>query len=331
MGKRKRTKCKTPSRKSMRVRKPTAKGEHYAQHFDEYNDESGDSGGGGEVVSSEIQRSEPDANKEQLGQTSSVAAVLVDENSITCELEEPCKIVTPGTALDASSPSQDNIMSTGEKLGPRNLPTPVLVAAVPNVLVEEHCDTPSGINITAAEVSVSGGNNNRDVAEECLATPQNSSLSQRKKSIPTRSFRMRAWSESAKEELSLKQEIEMATPGTTFNEPLHILPKSVMVVKSQFVREIHFNTDKLYIEPDKDPSVDKLSIESDDDLSVDKLSTEPDEDLTVDKLSTEPDEDLSVLYGLYQLYHSLDIGTDLYDCMYPSYNKIIIVNVPDLE
>ena len=101
--------------------------------------------------------------------------------------------------------------------------------------------------------------------------------------------------------------------------------------KSQFVREIHFNTDKLYIEPDKDPSVDKLSIESDDDLSVDKLSTEPDEDLTVDKLSTEPDEDLSVLYGLYQLYHSLDIGTDLYDCMYPSFNKVIIVNVPDAE
>ena len=145
----------------MRVRKQTAKGEHYAQHFDEYNDES-DSGGAGEVVSSETQRSEPDANKEQLGP--SVAAVIVDKNSMT--------------ALDDSSPSQDNIMSTGEKLGPRNLPTPVLVAAVSNVVVEEHCGTPSGINITATEVSVSGGNN---VVEECLATPQNSTLIQRKK------------------------------------------------------------------------------------------------------------------------------------------------------
>ena len=117
MGK-KRTKKKTPNpqRRSTRNRQKSMKGlEH-----DEY-----------------IQNSQSSPN---------ASTIVLGEKDKT-----PIGSVVSETISDTLSPSQDKVMSTGEKLGPRNLSTPVISSVIPKKMID-HSDIPSGID-NAADVA----------------------------------------------------------------------------------------------------------------------------------------------------------------------------------
>ena len=194
MGK-KRTKKKTPKpqRRSTRNRQKSMKGlEH-----DEY-----------------IQNSQSSPN---------ASTILLGKKDVS--LETPIRSVVSETVSDTLSSSQDKVMSTGEKLGPRNLSTPVISSVIPKKIIDDHSDIPSGID------------NAPDVV-----TPINPATKIRKRML------------SCPEPLSLQRELEMATPDTSFLQqrtPIHILPKSVMVVDSKCVREIHFAMNEKPPKPDE--------------------------------------------------------------------------------
>ena len=155
MGK-KRTKKKTPKpqRRSTRNRQRSVKG---CEH-DEY-----------------IQNSESSPN---------TSTIVTGEKDVPTTPIKSCASVT---VSDTLSPSQEKVISTGEKLGPRNLSTPVISSVVPKIIIEDHSDIPSGIDNAADGV-----------------TPRNPAIRIRKRML------------SCPEPLSLQREIEMATPDTCF-------------------------------------------------------------------------------------------------------------------
>ena len=102
------------------------------------------------------------------------------------------------------------------------------------------------------------------------------------------------------EPMNLKLEIEMATspsqPSPLVTNTRHILPESVMVVDSQFVREIHFE---------------------------------------FDGIAQEKNEDLTLLSGVYELYHTFGF-IDVYESVYHRPVTVHIqggriTTVPDVE
>ena len=137
---------------------------------------------------------------------------------------------TPIRCSTTVSPSQENVMSTGEKLGPRNLSTP-LVSAVSKI-TEEISEIPSGVK----ETLVSTETTDDDIT--VYSTPKN--LTQHGKHLATTPVGV-----AQQHCQSLKRELEMAMPldntrRTQRSLSLGSFPMSVVGVDHNYVKEIHF-------------------------------------------------------------------------------------------
>ena len=170
--------------------------------------------------------------------------------------EEPQDLVSP---VSSSNIQGDLSVSTGNDLGPNDQEEP------------QDLVSPVSSSNMQGDLSVSTGN---DLGPNDLSTPLVTGAAE-KYFITPRIARERSKSEPGRP-LNLRLEIEEATSPSQLS-PLvtnvpHVLPKSVMVVDSRFVGEIHF-------EP----------VETDDTAPV-------------------HDESLAFLSEIYELYHEYGYG-----------------------
>ena len=156
------------------------------------------------------------------------------ESSPNTTIQMAQKDAPEKTPITVSS-SQENVMSTGEKLGPRNLSTP-LVSDVSKIteehLTEEHLEISSDIKETLVGTEIT------DDDVSIYSTPKN--LTHHGQHLATTPVGV-----AQQHCQSLKRELEMAlsldnTRRTQRSLSLGSFPLSVVGVDHSYVKEIHF-------------------------------------------------------------------------------------------
>ena len=286
MAKGKKRKRKTPQRKSTRVKKRSEKGVYYDEHY--------------------LESTSPLAANNNITNDKEYNALELTGNGHVKPIAASTVECTTPVANESATPGSNNLEDAV-------VPAVPVIPAVHSRRSEEPGIAPDTATPTIPLDIVSQENVTPTLSsgavDRSLVTPSTPVIT-----------RVRSRSEPARP-LNLKLEIEMATSPSQLSPPVtnthHILPRSVMVVDSQFTREIHFTVDareETQEEPETSFSGEKSYLEEDDVVDIDhEMEYLHSEFEREDQVML--DEDTLILCGLFDLKYDFQYE-NVFDMLY---------------